>query len=158
MASEHDLISRGDTMLDHIKEWAPFVGALVAMIAGWWAWRTSLLKALSDRLAAVESREDARIKEAALAQVRVAELTAELMVERGQRKLAEAREAHERAEKIKWQTRWDERRERQRHDSQRPAGGGLAEDTSDADALDDLAADRSDTSGLIHVPPGGMPK
>lgn len=142
-------------MIDHIKEWAPFVGALAAMIAGWWAWRTSLLKALSDRLAAVESREDARIKEAALAQLRVAELTAELMLERGGRKAAEQSAAY-------WQDMWESRRARQRQDSQRPAtpaGDGLAEDTSDADALDAAqAADRSDTSGLIHVPPGGMPK
>lgn len=154
MATEHDLISRGDKMIEHIKEAAPFVAALVAMIAGWWAWRTSLLKALSDRLAAVEAREDARIKEAALAQLRVAELTAELMLERGARKTAEAAAAY-------WQDMWESRRARQRQDSQRPAGQGegLAEDTSDADALDAAAAaDRSDTSGLIHVPPGGMPK
>ena len=147
MATEHDLISKGDRMVEHIKDIAPFVAALVAMIAGWWAWRTSYLKALSDRVAVLEARDEARAKEVGAAQARVAELTAELLIERERRGSAEAAAD-------KWRTRWLARRERQHS----PAPVELEEDTSDGDALDDLAADTSDGSGLIHVPPGGIPK
>jgi hypothetical protein len=148
MANEHDLISKGDNMIEHIKEVAPFVAALVAMIAGWWAWRTSYLKALSDRVAVLEARDEARAKEVGAAQARVAELTAELFIERERRGSAEA-------SADKWRTRWQARRDRQRHDS---SPTSLEEDTSDGDALDDLAADTSDASGLLRVPQGGIPK
>jgi hypothetical protein len=153
MASEHDLI-KGDTMIEHIKEWAPFVGAPVAMIAGWWAWRTSYLKALSDRVTHLEGKLEALTVQAAAERLRVAELTAERIGLLAQL-AAKGRELEEaRADGVKWRTRWEARRARQRQDSQRT---GLEEDTSDGDALDDLAADSS-CSGLIHAPPGGMPK
>jgi hypothetical protein len=137
-------ISRGDSMIEHIKEIAPFVAVIVASIAGWWAWRTSLLKALSERVAHLEGKLDAIAAAHGAAQMRVAELTAENITLRAA--------CSDKDEQIdKWQARYKARRERQ------ISNPGIAED-SEADALDDLAADRSDTSGLIAVPPGGMPK
>lgn len=130
MASEH---STGDFLLDALGRIAPMVAVLVASVAGWWAWRTSLLKMLSDRLAAVEAREETRIKEAALAQLRVGELTSELIMERSARRTAEA-------EATKWQLRYEARRERQ------TSNPGVIED-SEADALDDIAATRHDSTG-----------
>lgn len=133
-----------------IKEIAPLIAALVAIGGGWWAWRTSYLRALADRVAVLEARDEARSREVGAAQLRVAELTAELTLERDRRKTAEG-------EASKWQARWHARRTRQRHDSQRPEGGpgSLEEDTSDGDALDDHAAD---SSGLHRIPPGGHAK
>ena len=138
MASDQDLISRGDKMIEHIKDLAPLVAVLVAAVAGWWAWRTSYLKALSDRVTHLESKLDALTTAAAAERLRVAELTAErigLIAQLG----AEDRELEDARDQIsKWRTRWQARRDRQRHDS---SPSSPEEDTSDGDALDDLAAD-----------------
>ena len=143
-------LSKGGTGMIAIKDFAPLIAALVAIGGGWWAWRTSYLRALADRVAVLEARDEARSREVGAAQLRVAELTAELTLERDRRKTAEG-------EASKWQARWHARRTRQRHDSLHPEGGpgSLEEDTSDGDALDDHAAD---SSGLHRIPPGGHAK
>lgn len=144
MAELPDLHKEGGHMIESIKDIAPFVAVIVASIAGWWAWRTSLLKALSDRVVHLEGKVDALAAANGAAQMRVAELTAENITLRA--------ECGAKSEQIdKWRTRYEARRERQL------SNPGIAED-SEADALDDLAADKSDSSGLIAVPPGGMPK
>lgn len=138
-------IKGGGMIMDTLRELVPLVAVLVASVAGWWAWRTSLLKALSDRVVHLEGKVDAIAAAHGTAQMRVAELTAENITLRA--------ECGAKSEEIdKWQARYQARRTRQI--SSPP---GIAED-SEADALDDLAAEIADGSGLIAVPPGGMPK
>lgn len=147
MASEHDLI-KGDTMIEHIKDIAPLIAVIVATVAGWWTWRTSYLKALSDRVVHLESRLDQLATLNAALQLREASLTAENLTLAGKLEAAEK-------ELELWTHRYEIKGERQK------AHPGLQED-SEAKADDDLKArrraDRSDGSGLIAVPPGGMPK
>lgn len=131
------------TLMQTIKDLAPYVAAVVAMIAGWWAWRTSYLKALADRVTHLEGKLDALNTAHAAERLRVAELTAEAITLRAALVIKDE-------EIAKWRTRWEARRERQITSP--------GEEDSEADALDDLAADRSDSSGLIAVPPGGIPK
>lgn len=140
MASGPELTHKeGGSMIELIKHLAPFVGVIVATVAGWWAWKTSYVKALSDRVTQLEGRFDAQTKEHGAALARIAELTAENLTLRAQLTDSREREA-------KWQARWAARRQRQ------TSNPGLEEDTSDADALDDYEADRSDGSGLRPLP------
>lgn len=135
-------------MIEHIKDIAPLVAVIVAVVAGWWTWRTSYLKALSDRVVHLESRLDQLAALNAALQLREASLVAENLTLTS--KLTTAQEQLE-----LWTYRYEAKRERQE------SSPGLQED-SEAKAADDLKAmrraDRSDTSGLIAVPPGGMPK
>ena len=140
MASGPELVDKeGAGMIEILKHAAPFVGVIVAAVAGWWAWKTSYVKALSDRVTQLEGRFDAQTKEHGAALARIAELTAENLTLRAQLTDSREREA-------KWQARWAARRQRQ------TSNPGLEEDTSDADALDNYEADRSDTSGLRPLP------
>lgn len=147
MAGAEIVVKEGG-MIDELKAWAPFVGAVVAMIAGWWAWRTSYLKALSDRVTHLEGKLDVMATEHAAERLRVAELTSENITLRGALSERERVIAAKDEEIAKWRTRWEARRERQ-------ITNPGAED-SEADALDDLAADRSDASGA-HAHPAPPP-
>lgn len=135
-----DLVVKEGGMIEELKAWAPFVGAVVAMIAGWWAWRTSYLKALADRVTHLEGKLDVMATSHAAERMRVAELTSENITLRAAVAERDRTIAAKDEEIAKWRTRWEARRERQITNP--------GEEDSEADALDDLAADRSDASGV----------
>ena len=140
MASDQ---TSGDFLLDGIGRIAPMVAVLVASVAGWWAWRTSLLKALSDRVVHLEKKVDEIAATRDAAATRVAELAAENIT------LTALLKERDR-ELLLWQYRYEGKRARQE------SNPGAAED-SEAEADDDLRAQqRVRGEEPIAVPPGGL--
>lgn len=119
------------------------VAVLVASIAGWWAWRTSLLKALSERVVHLEKKVDEMAATRDAATARVAQLAAENIT------LAALLKERDR-ELLLWQYRYAGKRERQE------SNPGL-EDDSGAEADDDLRAQQKVRGEEpLAIPPGGL--
>jgi FtsZ-binding cell division protein ZapB len=129
------------TVLDTLKAAGAWIVALIGALGAWWAWRTSILKVMGDRVTDLEGKVDKISESYASAQMRVAELVGENIALRHEVN-------RERREAESWKAKYLSRRERHEKDTGPREGVGL-ETPSDFDADDELAADRVEASGEI---------
>lgn len=123
--------------LETVKALGAWVVALIGALGAWWAWRTSILKTMSERIAALEAKVDQMQVAAGGDAYKIASLTGENIALRAE--LARALQ-----DKETWRERYLSRRARHKQDTAPQGQGGRGLDTdSDHDADDDLAADRS---------------
>ena len=127
-----------------LKAFGTWFAAIVGALGTWWAWRTSILKTMGDRVTLLEQKIDRMGIDYAAAQLRIAEVTGENIALR-----AELR--RERNDAAMWRAKYRNRAMRHEADTEplRKAGLGVSlETSSDAEATDDLAAaDALDASG-----------
>lgn len=121
---------------ENIKALAGSAAAVIAALGAWWAWKTSLLTKMQDRITALEARVESMQLERAQDVLRIAELTGENIALREALKQSQEREAE-------WKRYYQSRRERHIQDTS-PGLGEHLDTVDDHDAADRLAADSAD--------------
>lgn len=124
------------SLASDLKAFGSWLVAAIGALGAWWAWRTSILKTMGDRVTLLEQKIDRMGVDYAAAQLRVAEVTGENIALRAELQ-------RERADAAMWRAKYRSRAQRHEADTEplRKAGQIVSlETSSDAEAADDIAA------------------